>query len=92
MFLNLETKKFYCLPDNYEVIDASLGDILYVLNPTFTPDLIERLANSAKEARAYDGTKYIPGVVGLNNIKVCMSIDVNKLKLYKLVQPSAQVE
>ena len=69
VFLNLETKKFYCLPDNYQVIDASLGDILYVLNPTFTPDLIQRLANSSKEARAYDGTKYIPGVVGLNNIK-----------------------
>ena len=70
VFLNLETKKFYCLPDNYEVIDASLGDILYVLNPTFTSELILRLASSSKEARAYDGTKYIPGVVGLNNIKV----------------------
>jgi len=69
VFLNLETKKFYCLPDNYEVIDASLGDILYVLNPTFSEELICRLANSTKEARAYDGTKYSPGVVGLNNIK-----------------------
>ena len=29
VFLNLETKKIYCLPDNYEVIDASLGDIMY---------------------------------------------------------------
>ena len=70
VFLNLETQKFYCLPDNYEIIDASLGDILYVLNPTFTPELIRRLATSSKEVRAYDGTKYIPGVVGLNNIKV----------------------
>ena len=70
VFLNLETKKFYCLPDNYEVIDASLGDILYVLNPTFSEELIFRLANSTKEARAYDGNKYSPGVVGLNNIKV----------------------
>jgi len=69
VFLNLETKKFYCLPDNYEVIDASLGDILYVLNPTFTPELIKRLETSTREARAYDGTKYTPGVVGLNNIK-----------------------
>lgn len=70
MFLNLGTNKFYCLPDNYEIIDASLNDILYVLNPTFTPELILRLATSSKEARAYDGTKYVPGVVGLNNIKV----------------------
>ena len=70
VFLNLGTNKFYCLPDNYEIIDASLNDILYVLNPTFTPELIQRLATSSKEARAYDGTKYVPGVVGLNNIKV----------------------
>ena len=79
VFLNLETKKFYCLPDNYQVIDASLGDILYVLNPTFTPELIQRLATSSKEARAYDGTKYIPGVVGLNNIKVIRLSIVNIL-------------
>ena len=69
VFLNLETKKFYCLPDNYEVIDASLSDILYVLNPTFTPELIKKLETSSREARAYDGTMYTPGVVGLNNIK-----------------------
>ena len=25
--------------------------------------------NSAKEARAFDGNNYVPGVVGLNNIK-----------------------
>ena len=27
VFLNLETLKFYCLPDNYEIIDTSLEDI-----------------------------------------------------------------
>ena len=27
VFLNLATLKFYCLPDNYEVIDPSLEDI-----------------------------------------------------------------
>jgi len=69
VFLNLMTKKFYCLPDNYEVLDASLADILYVLNPTFDPELIRRLETSTRESRAYDGTNYIPGVVGLNNIK-----------------------
>jgi len=69
VFLNLMTKKFYCLPDNYEVIDASLADILYVLNPTFDSALIRRLETSTRESRAYDGTNYIPGVVGLNNIK-----------------------
>jgi len=69
VFLNLESQRFYCLPDNYEVIDASLGDILYVLNPTFSSSLIKRLETSTKESRAFDGTMYTPGVVGLNNIK-----------------------
>lgn len=27
VFLNLTTKKYYCLPDDYEIIDASLDDI-----------------------------------------------------------------
>lgn len=27
VYINLSTLKFYCLPDNYEVIDSSLDDI-----------------------------------------------------------------
>lgn len=27
VFLNLETLQFYCLPDNYQIIDPSLEDI-----------------------------------------------------------------
>ncbi|ESN98068.1 hypothetical protein HELRODRAFT_185871 [Helobdella robusta] len=69
VFLNLETKKFYCLPDNYQIIDQSLEDIVYVLNPTFTPDHIVQLESSSKLSRAYDGSTYLPGIVGLNNIK-----------------------
>uniref|UniRef100_A0AAR2LYI0 Ubiquitin carboxyl-terminal hydrolase 39 n=1 Tax=Pygocentrus nattereri TaxID=42514 RepID=A0AAR2LYI0_PYGNA len=30
VFLNLHTLKFYCLPDNYEIIDSSLEDITVV--------------------------------------------------------------
>eukprot|EP00095_Tigriopus_kingsejongensis_P006628 maker-scaffold1179_size56971-snap-gene-0.16 protein:Tk06628 transcript:maker-scaffold1179_size56971-snap-gene-0.16-mRNA-1 annotation:"u4 tri-snrnp-associated protein 2-like" len=69
VYLNLETKKFYCLPDNYEIIDPSLSDILYVLNPTFNSDMIRRVDSSGREVRALGGTRYLPGVVGLNNIK-----------------------
>ncbi|KAL7293251.1 hypothetical protein TKK_0013031 [Trichogramma kaykai] len=35
VFLNLHALNFYCLPDNYEIIDSSLDDIKFVLNPTF---------------------------------------------------------
>ncbi|XP_059473483.1 U4/U6.U5 tri-snRNP-associated protein 2 [Neocloeon triangulifer] len=69
VFLNLLTLKFYCLPDNYEIIDSSLDDIKYVLNPTFDTELIKNLDTSSKLSRAIDGTMYLPGIVGLNNIK-----------------------
>ncbi|KAM3830544.1 ubiquitin carboxyl-terminal hydrolase 39 [Vipera latastei] len=69
VFLNLHTLKFYCLPDNYEIIDSSLEDITYVLKPTFAKQHITSLDKQAKLSRAYDGTTYLPGIVGLNNIK-----------------------
>jgi len=69
VFLNLHTLKFYCLPDNYEIIDSSLDDITYVLKPTFTEEEIKQFDISGKYSIAFDGTAYLPGIVGLNNIK-----------------------
>lgn len=70
VFLNLQTLRFYCLPDNYEIIDSSLDDIKYVLNPTFSQQDIHNLDKpDPKNSRTVDGTLYLPGVVGLNNIK-----------------------
>lgn len=48
VYLNLHTLKFYCLPDNYEVIDSSLDDIKYLLNPTFSKEQISKLDENAK--------------------------------------------
>ena len=69
VWLNLETLKFYCLPDNYEIIDPSLEDIKYVLCPTFSQEHVMSVHQSRKLSIALDGTKYLPGIVGLNNIK-----------------------
>lgn len=69
VFLNLETHKFYCLPDNYEIKHPSLDDILHVLKPTFTPEEIANLDKNDKMVEAYDGKSYFPGIVGLNNLK-----------------------
>lgn len=69
VFLNLETLKFYCLPDNYEIIDSSLDDILYVLRPTFSHEEVSRLDKIDEPVQAYDGKLYYPGIVGLNNLK-----------------------
>lgn len=69
VFLNLESLKFYCLPDNYEIIDPSLNDILYVLKPTFSKQNLEELDTLVEPVKAYDGKLYFPGIVGLNNLK-----------------------
>jgi U4/U6.U5 tri-snRNP-associated protein 2 len=69
VFLNLETHKFYCLPDNYEIKHPSLNDILHVLKPTFTQEEIDNLDKYDKMVQAYDGKSYFPGIVGLNNLK-----------------------
>ncbi|KRX44735.1 U4/U6.U5 tri-snRNP-associated protein 2 [Trichinella britovi] len=69
VFLNLQTLRFYCLPDNYEIIDSSLDDIKYVLKPTYSPEHISTLSSNTKLSRAFDGTTYYPGMVGLNIIK-----------------------
>ena len=61
LFMHLETLKAYSLPDNVEVIDSTLDDIRYAINPTF--DL-----NSLIRDTCYDlnGNPYIPGFIGLN--------------------------
>lgn len=69
VYLNLETLKFYCLPDNYEINDPSLDDILYVLRPTFTHEDLHELTKLAQPVKAFDGKLYYPGIVGLNNLK-----------------------
>lgn len=70
VFLNLHNLKFYCLPDNYEIVDSSLSDIKYLLNPTFSNDIMKKIdCADCKPSRSIDGTLYHPGIVGLNNIK-----------------------
>ncbi|XP_021719782.1 U4/U6.U5 tri-snRNP-associated protein 2-like isoform X1 [Chenopodium quinoa] len=69
IFINLKTEKVFCLPDGYEINDPSLDDIRHVLNPRFAREQVEQLDRSKLWARALDGSDYLPGLVGLNNIK-----------------------
>jgi U4/U6.U5 tri-snRNP-associated protein 2 len=59
VFLNLHTLKFYCLPDNYEIVDSSLDDIKYVLNPTFTKEQIKQLNTNVKMSRAIERVLHV---------------------------------
>jgi U4/U6.U5 tri-snRNP-associated protein 2 len=69
IFINLSDQKIYCLPDNYEIIDNSLNDIKFNLKPVFSPVDVAELDQKVTYSRALDGTDYLPGCIGLNNIK-----------------------
>ncbi|XVF28000.1 hypothetical protein REPUB_Repub14bG0158100 [Reevesia pubescens] len=69
VYINLRTEKVYCLPDGYEINDPSLDDIRYVLNPRFSREQVEQLDKNKQWSRALDGSDYLPGMVGLNNIQ-----------------------
>jgi U4/U6.U5 tri-snRNP-associated protein 2 len=70
----------YVLPDGYPVKDPSLDDISAVLNPTFTsaqvaalpyPSTSKSKTGSVPIKTSFDlsSKPYIPGYIGLNNIK-----------------------
>lgn len=69
VYMNLGDGRVYCLPDGYEVVDSSLRDIQHMLNPSFTPAAIAKLDTVPVYARGVDGSDYMPGLIGLNNIK-----------------------
>uniref|UniRef100_A0A0G4H6B8 USP domain-containing protein n=1 Tax=Chromera velia CCMP2878 TaxID=1169474 RepID=A0A0G4H6B8_9ALVE len=68
VFLNLHTCKVYCLPENYEVEDASLNDIKFYLNPTFSSEDVKGLGTVVQYGKSLDGTDFLPGLIGLNNL------------------------
>jgi len=69
VFINLHTEKIYCLPDGYEVNDPSLEDVKYNLHPRFKPADLARLDQIKTFVHGFDGTDFLPGVVGMNKIK-----------------------
>ena len=60
------------LPDGYLVSDPSLEDISFVLAPSFSKATIANLSSPSHVAKpSYDllSHPYVPGYIGLNNIK-----------------------
>ena len=69
---NQPLHQVYVLPDGYPVSDPSLEDIAYVLAPSFSPAIINTLSSPGHLLKpSYDlaSKPYIPGYIGLNNIK-----------------------
>jgi U4/U6.U5 tri-snRNP-associated protein 2 len=69
VFVNLQTLKFYILPDSYEVTNSTLDDIKYAINPTFTQEIVKTLDTATQTAHDLSHKEYVPGLIGLNNIK-----------------------
>ena len=85
VYVNMQTKKVYVLPEGYEVKSKSLEDIKFVVDPHLSKEEVIRLDREAQDARDLEGKKYQPGrltasfqgleadssagFVGMNNIK-----------------------
>jgi U4/U6.U5 tri-snRNP-associated protein 2 len=68
----LKDTQVYVLPDGYLVSDPSLEDIAFVLVPTFTRGTLPNVSSPDHLSRvSYDlkSNPYLPGYVGMNNIK-----------------------
>jgi hypothetical protein len=60
--------RFWCLPDGYEVVDASLEDVATALRPTFSGSALRALDASPALSRDAAGAPFLPGYVGVNNL------------------------
>ena len=69
VYVNMETKKVYVLPEGYEVHNKSLEDIKYVVDPKFTEQEVRKLDKEPRESFDLAGKRYRPGFIGMNNIK-----------------------
>jgi U4/U6.U5 tri-snRNP-associated protein 2 len=69
VFINMDTRKIYVLPEGYEVKSRSLDDIKFVVDPRLPRDEVLRLDTEQKFCWDLNNKQYVPGFVGMNNIK-----------------------
>lgn len=62
VYVNMQSKRVYVLPEGYEVKSKSLEDIKFVVDPQLSKDEVSRLDREPKEALDLGGKKYRPGM------------------------------
>lgn len=67
IFINLQSLKTYILPENYEIVDSSLDDVKYLINPTYDKALVRNLYKSKDIVYDLNKEPYRPGFVGMNS-------------------------
>ena len=63
VYINMQTKRVYVLPEGYEVKSKSLDDIKFVVDPQLSKEEVAQLDKEAKDAWDLSGKKYRPGMV-----------------------------
>lgn len=61
VYVNMQSKRVYVLPEGYEVKSKSLEDIKFVVDPQLSKDEVSRLDREPKDALDLGGKKYRPG-------------------------------
>ena len=61
VYVNMQTKKVYVLPEGYEVKSKSLDDIKFVVDPRLSKDEVAKLDREVRDAWDLAGKKYRPG-------------------------------
>lgn len=62
VFVNMQTKRVYVLPEGYEVKSKSLEDIKFVVDPKLSTNEVAKLDTELDEALDLSGKKYRPGM------------------------------
>lgn len=62
VFVNMQTKRVYVLPEGYEVKSKSLEDIKFVVDPKLSKDEVAKLDTEPNEALDLGGKRYRPGM------------------------------
>lgn len=63
VYVNMQTKRVYVLPEGYEVKSKSLDDIKFVVDPQLAREEVMQLDREAKDAWDLGGKKYRPGKI-----------------------------
>jgi U4/U6.U5 tri-snRNP-associated protein 2 len=69
VYVNMETKRVYVLPEGYEVTSKSLDDIKFVVDPRVSKEEVMSIDKEVRTAWDLSGKPYTPGFIGMNNIK-----------------------
>ena len=61
VYVNMQTKRFFVLPEGYEVKSRSLEDIRFVVDPRLSREEVIKLDREGMDAWDLSGKKYRPG-------------------------------